>query len=403
MAPPVTPPERDSHWRIEVLGTLAVSNGGRRWRQDTGPVKSAVLVMLALAGRRGCSVEELLTALHIPSKNSVERQASDLRGWGLPLPHAGALRTDGYALDMTEVSVDALDFVTEVRHLGDQADPARVSELLALWREDPQRAHPRVDASRWNTVTYARHGLIQAIEKMPEPRRALITGLTEFAAIFPHERRLQLLVQQETRKRLLVVEDMNMDYIVEALDHRYDCVKIADRAHWRLYLEQVGNVVDVDGALIDLHLTDQLDDDHGLDIAEWLRDNSDVPAALMTMALPAGDLESWTRKQRGKYRLVKIIHKGRDGLDTVGIREAAECLTGEAERHRRERLEAWLESHIYQGEDSFSGRSMTEPVLRERNEFRRQAARTRQIVADSPLDQAEKAVDELHHRWCPRH
>jgi hypothetical protein len=190
---------------------------------------------------------------------------------------------------------------------------------------------------------------------------------------------------------------------VDALDHRYECIRIADRACWRRYLGQVGNVVDVDGALIDLHLTDQLDDDHGLDIAEWLRDNSDVPAALMTMAVPAGDLESWTQKQRGKYRLVKIIHKGRDGLDTAGIRDAAECLTGDAERHRRVRLQAWLEWHIYQGEENFSGRPMTESVLRERAEFRRQTARARQIAADSPLDQAQAALDELHHRWCPRH
>lgn len=403
MTPSVTPLERDSHWRIEVLGTLEVSTGGRRWRQDIGPVQSAVVVLLALAGRRGRTVEELLAALRIPSKNALERHMSDLRGRGLPVPHAGVLRTDGYALDMTGVSVDALDFIAEVSRLDVPANPASVSELLALWRDDPLRAHPRIDASRWNSVTRARHGLIQAIETMPEPSRALVTGLTEFAEIFPDDRRLQLLVQQEDRKRLLVVEDMNMDYIVDALDHRYECVKIADRGDWRRYLDRVGYIVDLDGALIDLHLTDKLNDNYGLDIAEWLRDNSEVPAALMTMALPPGDLEIWTQKQRGKYRLVKIISKGRDGLDTAGLRDAAECLTGDAERHRRARLRAWLDWHIYQGEENFSGRPMNESVLRERADFRRQAARARQIADDSPLDQAQAALEELHHRWCPRH
>jgi biotin operon repressor len=402
MTLPTAAPERDGQWRIEVLGTLAVSNGGRRW-PDVGPVQSAVVVLLALAGRRGRTAEELQTALHIGSRNALEKHLSELRKRGLPVPHYGALRTAGYALDMTHVSVDALDFVTGVSRLGEEADPALVSELLAMWREDPRRAHPRIDASRWNAVIGARHALVRVIENMPQPSRALVTGLTEFAELFPDDPRLRMLVQQEIRKRLLVVEDMNMDYIIDALGRRYNCIKIADLEEWWRYLDQVGNIVDVNGALIDLHLTDQLNDDHGLDIAEWLRDNSDIPVALMTMALPAGDLETWTRKQRGRFRLVKIIHKGRDGLDTAGIREAAECLTSEAERHQRVRLETWLESHIYQAEESFSGRPLTESVVRERAEFRREAARARQLVADAPLDKAQKAVDELHQRRCPRH
>lgn len=275
MTLPTAAPERDGQWRIEVLGTLAVSNGGRRW-PDVGPVQSAVVVLLALAGRRGRTAEELQAALHIGSRNALEKHLSELRKRGLPIPHYGALRTAGYALDMTHVSVDALDFVTRVSRLGEEDDPALVSELLAMWREDPRRAHRRIDTSRWNSVMGSRLALVKVIENMPPTSRALVTGLAEFAELFPDDPRLRMLVQQETRKRLLVVEDMNMDYIVDALRRRYDCIKIADRGDWWRYLNQVGNVVDVNGALIDLHLTDQLDDDHGLDIAEWLRGTCQV-------------------------------------------------------------------------------------------------------------------------------
>jgi len=386
-----------AHWNIDVLGTLTVHRNGQRC-PEVSPLRSAVVVLLALAGRRGCSAQELQLALGIRSKNALEQHLTELRRIGLPIPKYGVLRSDGYALDFSRVRVDAVEWKAGVDTLGDAPDAAELSRLLMLWRENPIRAHPLIDPARWNSV-------LRVVEVMPDERRRSIDGLAEFIELFPEDagiNRLRSLLRQERRKRLLIVEDMSMEYVIDALGPTYTCVPVADRRAWRRLLEQTDGVPDVDAALIDLHLTSGLTDEHGLDIAEWLRDNTEIPAALMTMALPpTGDLESWTRKQRARYRLVKIVHKGVNGLNTVGIREAAEYLTGQAEHHHRARLEAWFESHRYRVEEGFFGRPRTE--ARREAEFRRAALRVGDSVAHRPLAEARDAVTTFHDTWCPRH
>lgn len=392
-------------WRIRVLGPLELT-----WDGDPvaapGPIPSAVLTALALAGRRGLHVRELLGSVTTRSgepamrlRNTLERHISDLRRLGLPIPKYGSLVTEGYALP-PDVAVDAWEFSAGVAALPPVPAPRRVAELLALWAEDPRSVHVRVAPRRWDRVIRARDQLLRLVEStgLGSPE------LADFVALFPSDPACAALrdrFARQARKRLLVVEDQNLSLVVSALDG-YDCLPVAGRDAWyELVNSRREDVLRLDGALIDLHLTDGYRDEQGLDIAEWLADHTTTPAALMTMAPPAGDLVEGTQVQRARYRLTQIIYKGRDGLDVTGIRNAARVLTSDEDRHVRARLHtsvAWARFHAQE-------RLATPPTDRTRRrlqECEREAEAALREVRAGDLRQAQAAVREFVDRWQPR-
>jgi len=206
---------------------------------------------------------------------------------------------------------------------------------------------------------------------------------------------------QRARKRLLVVEDQNLSLVVSALD-AYDCLPVTGRAAWyELVNSRREDLLRLDGALIDLHLTDGYRDEQGLDIAEWLADHTTTPAALMTMAPPAGDLVEGTQVQRARYRLTQIIYKGRDGLDVTGIRSAARALTSDEDRHVRARLHtsvAWARFHAHERLVS----PLTDRNRRRLRDCEREAEAALREVRSAELREAERAVHEYVDRWQRR-
>lgn len=392
---------------ISVLGTLAVSVDGRRLDKVGGPTAAAVLTVLALAGRRGCAAYKLLDSVRHPdtnapqisSQNALQQHLSGLRRLGIPVAGYGELHSSGYALEWDRVRVDAAEFIEAVDALPETPAPGQLTTLLSMWREDPRSLHTRVAAGCWSRVLQARRTLLDKIERSVP---GAVPGLAEFADLFPADPDLaavRALLQRSERKRLLVVEDQNLDLIVETLRSDYECVPIADLTSWHRYLRGCNDRPDVHGALIDLHLTPALNDMQGLDIAEWLRDHTEIPTALMTMAPPPGDLTERVSTHRRRYRLAKIIYKGRDGLDLSGIREAAACLTGHAEHHVRTRLETWLEHVAFSTEERLDRYPRTRQVARQRDEFEQDAERARRAMAREPLATARRAVEEFRAKW----
>jgi len=226
------------------------------------PLPAAVLVCLALAGRRGVKTQELLDAVVNPnggraiaSKPALHKHFETLHKLGLPIPRFGTLVTDGYALDMNRVEVDAAEFVSRVRELPAAPTEAQAAELLGFWREDPRAAHPRVRGSRWNPVYRARASLLTSIRSA---RLEEIAGLEEFLELFPSDpdcAPLRDRLVRVERKRLLVVEDDVLEQIVDALDG-YDCVPIGDMDEWyRRLKNDRDSILRCHGALVDLHLT----------------------------------------------------------------------------------------------------------------------------------------------------
>ncbi|MFF7213725.1 hypothetical protein ACFZAU_24830 [Streptomyces sp. NPDC008238] len=393
-------------WRIRVLGPLALTKDGVPVAAP-GPLPSAVLTALAVAGHRGLHVGELLGSVTtrrgeqaMRRRNTLERHISDLRQLGVPIPKYGSLVTDGYALP-DDVAVDAWEFAAGVANLPAEPTERGIADLLALWTGDPRAVHDRVAPRRWDRLFRVRDQLLRLVEGNGT---ATSPELADFVALFPSDRACAALrnrLEQQARKRLLVVEDQNLSLVVSALDG-YDCLPVAGRDAWyELVNSRREDLLRLDGALIDLHLTDGYRDEQGLDIAEWLADHTTTPAALMTMAPPAGDLVEGTQVQRARYRLTQIIYKGRDGLDVTGIRNAARVLTSDEDRHVRARLHtsvAWARFHAQE-------RLATPPTDRTRRrlqECEREAEAALREVRTGELWQARTAVREFVDRWQHR-
>jgi CheY-like chemotaxis protein len=230
-----------------------------------------------------------------------------------------------------------------------------------------------------------------------------LDGLAGFLDLFPDERRCDP-VRERLRvaepRRILVVEDQMAELIVGALEgFGFSCLTVPSLGKWwELQREREAEVKRLAGALVDLHLTPELDDRRGLEIVEWLARHTEVPASLMTMAPPPGDLVENTRVQRARYRLVGIVHKGAPKVDLSGIRLAAEALVSTDPKHRRRRAETWLEWAALRADDHLlgtggSGRNL--PLER----CRQEADRVRRTIRDGTVEEAERQMHTFRRQY----
>ncbi|MBQ0985562.1 hypothetical protein KBZ10_13775 [Streptomyces sp. F63] len=342
-------------WRIRVLGDLGVERDGTPLEPPTG-LAGAVLVVLALRSRHGAREQDVMAWVRdgagrpaIASELALAQHVSSLRRTGLPVPKRAKGRP--YTLDRQSVRVDAEEFVSDVGKLRDPAgppDPAELARLIGLWYGDPRVCHPQVESGRWSAVFACRDRLLEVLgDTDPEVLRQL-DGLEGFLDLFPGDRLcapVRERLRAGERRRILVVEDQMAGLIESALEtFGFSCLTVRSLDEWwRLRRDREAEVKQLAGALVDLHLTPGLGDRQGLEVVEWLARHTEVPASLMTMAPPSGDLYDSTLVQRARYRLVGIIHKGTPQVDLTVIRTAAEALVSQDPRHRRRRAETWLE------------------------------------------------------------
>ncbi|MCX4704559.1 MULTISPECIES: hypothetical protein [Streptomyces] len=393
-------------WRIQVLGPLTVWRDGVLLDPPPRGLRCAVLVCLAAAGRRGLIPERLLRSVlsadgrrrGIRSVNALEQQVTELRRLGLPIPERGRSATDPYVLDFGRVRVDAEDFLRDLRDLPPTPDVNRLAALMAQWTGDPLLHHPQVERLLWNRHLKGRDTLLKQVraadwQSMPE--------LAEFLDLFPDDRASTLLrtdLARLERKRLLVVEDQNMDQIVDLLD-AYDCVPVTDLEDWERQLrDRRDDILSVHGALIDLHLTDTFRDHDGYQIADWLRRNTDIPASVMTMAPPAGNLRQESTIQQKRHRLLQIVYKGYGTFNAQAIREAAAQLTSDEDAHVRDRLRATLETALFHARRRLSYPSPEHNHTLLRRCEADAAAAARQMETGT-LPEAHRAVRDFREVW----
>lgn len=393
-------------WRIQVLGPLTVWQDGALLDPPPRGMRCAVLVCLAAAGRRGLGPERLLQSVlsadgrrrGIRSANALEQHVTELRRLGLPIPERGRSATDPYVLDFERVEVDAEVFLHDLRDLAATPDVRRLAALMAHWKGDPLLHHSQVDRLLWNRHHKGRGILLKHLraadwESLPE--------LADFLDLFPDDRATALLradLARRERKRLLVVEDQNMDQIVDLLDS-YECVRVRDLEDWERQLrDRRDDILSVHGALIDLHLTDSFRDHDGYQIADWLRRNTEIPASVMTMAPPAGNLRQKSTIQQKRYRLLQIVYKGYGTFDAQAIREAAAQLTSDEDVHVRERLGATLETALFHARKRLDYPSPEYNHARLRQCEGEAAAAARQMETGT-LPEARRAVRNFRDTW----
>jgi Response regulator of citrate/malate metabolism len=113
-----------------------------------------------------------------------------------------------------------------------------------------------------------------------------------------------------------------------------------------LNLEEAMRVVteqlaDLDGALIDLHLTDRLDS-AGLEVLAYIRDRRpDLPRLMITASPPAGSQE----KMRQTYGIIDTLIKGADGYSANGVRDVVGMMFDQSAGALLRRAFAQFESH----------------------------------------------------------
>lgn len=310
--------------------------GEARLRSPEGGVtgltvtQASVLTRLLLAHGQPIHEQWLRDVLPRQGSNgAVEKHVSDIRRllepFGVLVPHKRP-GLGQYRLPLDGIVVDALAFQEEVAGLIGQIVPEQADQLLAMWRGDPRVLYTRIPSRLWGEVFRARDQLVGAIMLaggMPK-------GWTRFADLFPEDPRVQrvtgmrLITHAPTEiaadERLLIVEDRIGEYLCSRLAP-YDCQLVRSLGEWRGLLREKSGGLDFDAAIIDLHLNEENDDFGGLDVLEYLRDNTKIPAALLTAHIMPGIVED----MKEEYRIALIIHKDPSG-SVADIRNAVSRL-----------------------------------------------------------------------------
>jgi Trypsin-like peptidase domain len=119
------------------------------------------------------------------------------------------------------------------------------------------------------------------------------------------------------RSRLLIVDDQ-VGLTVKQLLAGYDCEVVTSIEMWWQLVED-GDLA-FDGALVDLHLTSNMNDEYGGEVLRFLRENTSIPALLMSVS-PLG----WGHDLEKRYGAVGVFYKDRENRFR-DIRHAVEDL-----------------------------------------------------------------------------
>jgi len=309
-----------------------------------------------------------------------------------PLPPASValVKSEWQGMSGAPVMADGYLIGAVSEHAPREGSSAITAVPLALLEFDPARPGwgPGVsNASEW----WARLGVsgLNGLRHLPAPAGPT----THPSPPAPHP------AGHGHRSRLLIVEDQIMDDLSKVLDSEFDTVPVTSLEEWN----EVRDSLDVDGALIDLHLKADAADSLGTTvIADYLRKYTEIPVALMSVAPPP--LYSDQKALRAKYRLLEVVRKGADGkLHEAELVRAARALVDPGEKARRARLELWVESDLYHVEDDHAfSHYLGQGATRVRRCRKQADTLLRKLKAMAmPIEQAEQAVRAFHDEFGP--
>nr|WP_134001325.1 hypothetical protein [Streptomyces sp. 846.5] len=336
------------------------------------------------------------------NKVALHRRKSRLAAEFVPVE----LSDSGYLLAPSAVSVDARDFIAAVEALPVDAPADVLGRLAAQWRGDPFSRYRQgtVPAGLWAPLLNARNELVRRLAELPEENRP--ASAAKLAAYFPDDPALAPLLPAALlpkQKRLLVVDDTSSDRIVHLLGTGYKFVVMTDWTEWAPFVE-AGGLKGVDGALVDLHLSKSGEGPghEGIAIINDLCRSTEIPTALISVNPPPdlGDRQGSVFLSR--YRLVRLLSKGRDDEHlTSHLGDLAEQLVGAEPRHQLCRLEAWLNYAAYNLEVQAAKeqRPGGRPVARLWSGEHRRA---KEAVDQGRLSEAVRLVDAFCRRWTNR-
>lgn len=190
------------------------------------------------------------------------------------------------------------------------------------------------------------------------------------------------------RKRLLIVEDIIGDQLTKVFGN-HDCTVAKNLDEfWSL----TDHAEQFDAALVDLHLGEQLIDQQGLCVVEWLVEHTAVPAVVMT-AQPVEGMDFG--KILMKYNLVGFCMKS-PGLMEVYAR-VNEALSVDVERRLLDQLEDDLNRRRRLARKWMNHVGATDSA---RDEMEREADQIGRLCAGGPLTEARARSRQFDATYC---
>lgn len=391
------PPLNSDPIEVLILGDLIVRRDGAEAGALT-PSLAEALILLAAYGRPVPAGQITSDHRNSPDKGSVHQYISRLKNeHRLPVVSGGPRGGKTYQLDARRCRVDAADFVTGV------AAGRDIDGLLRLWRGGVPQAV--LASPPWGDIRAARTRLIERIAGLRIEERLALRELARFTALFPDDRELDPVRPhgRGSRPRLLVVEDSEqvLGEISSRLKSDYDIIGVPGRDEWRRdFRDDKDRLGLIDGALIDLHLTRLGNDFRGREIAGFLCEHTQIPAALVT-ANPGERSEYRRARNMEELRLVDIVNKqGEEWYEE--LESTARLLVGQGVKERQHRMRTWL-AHAYRKVERDTENAAPGSVASGR---RRACFREYQgalgLVEGGDLDEAQRAVDRFCGTWSAR-
>lgn len=409
----------DGGYRIKLLGELQVFSGdGVQLPIPRDHVMQRLLIVLALRSGQPRRLDELVDAVW-PGKQSFGRDSKSLETpvsrlrskLGLPIPSRRGQAF--YKLEIERQHVDALEFMDAVR--SDHLDSTDLARLLSLWRGDPRTLYAELPANEWEPLMQAVDRLIPRLAALPVLElHGLQQELDAFVQILPNKAAAFDAVcvkpPVEPRYRLLIVEnEVDVAHMLRMILFEYRCTVVTSLAEAMKVVSE--SLMNIDAAVIDLHLTERLDS-AGLEILAAIRDQRpDLPRLLITASPPSGSQE----QIRKTYGLFDILVKGADGYSANGIRDAVGRMFSESEAAARCRVTAFFESQTSQIHRVLMRRTVTarrgvrageisaysdlEKCSNQFEQFDIDSNQVRDAVSTAPIEDCDRLVGEYVDRW----
>jgi CheY-like chemotaxis protein len=382
-------PHNTATVEVLILGDLIVRKNG----EDISGLTTALAETVTLiAAHCGPVLRRKLRSAHsddVP-EDGFSKRISRLRELGVPIVTGGSRGATTYRLDSATCQVDAVRFVQGVEAGHD------IDDLLRLWRSP---APPAVLGSA--AVRKAVDRLIGRISELPEADQAALTDLPRFAALFPDDQELDKIRPSGPRSRpwLLVVEDDAevMDEICGWLETAYRLKRLTGIDEWRKFRAEKDELALIQGALVDLSLTPDGGDQRGLEIVRHLRDNTEIPTALVTANLLERN-ELGRNDRMDELRLVDILNKqSRNWYES--LEATAELLVGTGVVERRRRMETWLRWTYRELRRETHDAAPDSVAARRRKTCHDQYIAALSLVLAEDVDAAQQAVDRFCATW----
>jgi CheY-like chemotaxis protein len=391
--------------RIELtlLGRFRATRGGESL--ELTPHPAAVLITIALAGE--ISVEQICAHMdnaqgqsNVTKPGTIHKHKSNVEAAGFKIGDRPDGKRTRYFLDRELYAIDAERFTDGVRCLPETVGPGEMDALLALWNGDPRQNHRYVDPVLWNPVYQARDALIGRIGRLDPSRRGELSQLPRFAGLYPADPAVAPVRpagDRSARKRLLIVEDKVGDSIVSELEEEgYECELVTTWDQWKK-LRDTG-LPAYDGAIVDLHLKGR-DDARGERVVAYLRDHTQIPAAVVTSNAERISLRE-KRQWQAAYRIVDLVEKNEGDLYLRQLVGTARLLTGDDDSSRRERLQIWVDHALREAErEAEAGGELARERLRRCQQAALDAERAIRLGS---VEEAQREVDALCRSFPPQ-